>query len=71
MPRVLVTGGTGFIAGHCIKQLLEKGYDVVTTVRSDEKGVKLLSAFSSSTKDRLSYQIVKDVARRGAFDEVS
>ena len=24
--RVLVTGGSGFIAGHCILQLLEQGY---------------------------------------------
>jgi nucleoside-diphosphate-sugar epimerase len=32
--RVLVTGGSGFIAGHCILQLLEQGYPVRTTVRS-------------------------------------
>lgn len=31
---VLVTGGSGFIAGHCILQLLEQGYLVRTTVRS-------------------------------------
>lgn len=31
---VLVTGGSGFIAGHCIIQLLEAGYAVRTTVRS-------------------------------------
>ena len=34
---MLVTGGTGFIAGWCIVQLLEAGHDVVTTVRSREK----------------------------------
>ncbi len=32
--KVLVTGGTGFIAAHCILQLLEQGYDVRTSVRS-------------------------------------
>src|SRR5437879_6482327 len=32
--RVLVTGGSGFIAGHCILGLLELGYLVRTTVRS-------------------------------------
>jgi dihydroflavonol-4-reductase len=31
---VLVTGGSGFIAVHCILQLLEEGYTVRTTVRS-------------------------------------
>jgi len=32
--RVLVTGGSGFIAGHCILQLLEQGYAVRATLRS-------------------------------------
>ena len=31
---VLVTGGSGFIASHCIVQLLNAGYRVRTTVRS-------------------------------------
>ncbi|HEX8868299.1 MAG TPA: NAD-dependent epimerase/dehydratase family protein [Lentzea sp.] len=31
---VLVTGGTGFVAGWTIEQLLREGYDVRTTVRS-------------------------------------
>ncbi|WP_380161359.1 NAD-dependent epimerase/dehydratase family protein [Kineococcus sp. R86509] len=35
MPtRVLVTGGSGFIAGHCILQLLAEGHEVRTTIRS-------------------------------------
>jgi nucleoside-diphosphate-sugar epimerase len=32
--RVLVTGGSGFIAGHCILQLLERDHQVCTTIRS-------------------------------------
>jgi nucleoside-diphosphate-sugar epimerase len=32
--RVLVTGGSGFIAGHCILQLLEQGHLVRATIRS-------------------------------------
>jgi dihydroflavonol-4-reductase len=32
--RVLVTGATGFIAQHCIVQLLEAGYDVRGTART-------------------------------------
>jgi dihydroflavonol-4-reductase len=30
---VLVTGGTGFLGGWCVAQLLQHGYDVRTTVR--------------------------------------
>lgn len=32
--HVLVTGGSGFIAGHCILQLLEQGHSVRATLRS-------------------------------------
>ncbi|MGY0499690.1 NAD-dependent epimerase/dehydratase family protein [Nocardia sp. FBN12] len=31
--RVLVTGATGFVAGHCIAELLDHGYAVRATVR--------------------------------------
>jgi nucleoside-diphosphate-sugar epimerase len=34
MSKVLVTGGSGFIASHCIVQLLAAGHQVRTTVRS-------------------------------------
>jgi len=33
--RVCVTGGTGFIGSWIIKRLLEGGYTVNTTIRSD------------------------------------
>ncbi|WP_191297488.1 SDR family oxidoreductase [Lentzea cavernae] len=37
MPNVLVTGGSGFIAGHVVLQLLAEGHRVRTTVRSLDK----------------------------------
>lgn len=42
MSTVLVTGGTGFIAGHCLLQLLAQGHTVRTTVRNPgrEKDVR-------------------------------
>jgi nucleoside-diphosphate-sugar epimerase len=33
MPKVLVTGGSGFVAPHLIKLLIQKGYDVHCLVR--------------------------------------
>jgi dihydroflavonol-4-reductase len=32
--RVLVTGATGYVAGFCVRELLEHGYDVRATVRN-------------------------------------
>ncbi len=39
---VLVTGGTGFVAVHCILQLLQAGYRVRTTVRTLERKKEVL-----------------------------
>ena len=63
--KVLVTGGSGFIAAHVVESLLKKGHSVVTTVRSDEKGQKILEAHPSLGKDALSYVIVADMSRPG------
>jgi len=40
---VLVTGGSGFVASHCIVQLLQKGYQVKTTVRSLSKKQEIIA----------------------------
>ena len=40
--RVLVTGATGFIAQHCIVQLLDAGYSVNATLRSLSKSDQVL-----------------------------
>ncbi|MCL1632968.1 aldehyde reductase [Sporolactobacillus sp. CPB3-1] len=42
---VLVTGGTGFVAGWAIHELLKQGYVVRTTVRSEEKKENLQNDF--------------------------
>jgi nucleoside-diphosphate-sugar epimerase len=44
---VLVTGGTGFIAGWCIVELLQRGYAVRTTVRSLSKESSLRASIAS------------------------
>ena len=37
MKKVFVSGGSGYIAMYCIKILLEKGYNVVTSVREESQ----------------------------------
>lgn len=62
-------GGTGFIALHVLDLLLEEGYSVVTSVRSEEKAAVIKKAFPNVPKDKLDFAIVKDIAVEGAFDE--
>ncbi|KAB5576336.1 hypothetical protein GE09DRAFT_1024462 [Coniochaeta sp. 2T2.1] len=70
MTRVLLTGGSGFIASHVLKILLERGYSVVATVRSQDKTNILKQAYPDLGPGRLNFAIVKDMAVEGAFDEV-
>jgi dihydroflavonol-4-reductase len=46
---VLVTGGSGFLAGWCIVGLLERGYRVRTTVRSPSREPEVRAAVGSRT----------------------
>lgn len=66
--RVLLTGGSGFIAAHCVDILLQNKHSVVFTVRSDAKGEKILSNHPNVDKSQLSYVIVEDIAKEDAFD---
>ncbi|KAB5586158.1 hypothetical protein GE09DRAFT_1235229, partial [Coniochaeta sp. 2T2.1] len=56
-------------SAHILEQLLKKGHDVVTTVRSEEKASKIRDSFPEY-KDKLNVQIVPDIAKLDAFDEV-
>ena len=62
-------GGSGFIAAHVLDVLLERGHTVVTTVRSTQKGQKILDNHPKVAKDKLDFVIVEDIAKRGAFDQ--
>ncbi|ODV68299.1 hypothetical protein HYPBUDRAFT_107695 [Hyphopichia burtonii NRRL Y-1933] len=66
MTTVFVTGATGFIALHTVKQLISKGYKVIGTVRSESKGEKLVKSLGSTN---FKYVIVPDIVAEGAFDQ--
>ncbi|KAK0736288.1 hypothetical protein B0T21DRAFT_383865 [Apiosordaria backusii] len=69
--KVLLTGGTGFVASHVLDSLVTKGYPVVVTVRSEEKGQRLLQSLSSFTApNQVQYAIVSDISTKNAFDDI-
>ena len=69
LKTVLVTGGTGFIGGWCVIELLRRGYTVRTTVRSLAKE-SFARAFITSVidpGDRLSF-LAADLTRDDGWD---
>lgn len=66
--KVLVTGANGFIAIWVVKRLLEAGFTVRGTARSQEKGVHLKETFKEY-RDKFEFVVVDDITKEGAFDE--
>ncbi|EUC54216.1 NADPH-dependent methylglyoxal reductase GRE2 [Rhizoctonia solani AG-3 Rhs1AP] len=67
--KVLLTGANGYYAVYVIKELLERGYTVVGTVRSAPKGEELVKLFPSHN-GKFSYAVVPNILKAGAFDQV-
>lgn len=49
---VLVTGASGYLAQHCIVQLLEQGYRVRGTLRAMTRAAETVTAVSGALRDR-------------------
>jgi nucleoside-diphosphate-sugar epimerase len=66
---VLVTGGTGFVAGWCIAELLRRGHAVRTTVRSlsREAAARAAVASAAGSSDRLTC-FAADLTRDEGWD---
>ncbi|MFE4575649.1 SDR family oxidoreductase [Streptomyces chartreusis] len=72
--HVLVTGGSGFIAGHCILQLLEQGYRVRTTIRSLSREAAVRAVLSEAgmvNGDALSFVAADLTSDAGWADAVA
>jgi dihydroflavonol-4-reductase len=69
IETVLVTGGTGFVAGWCIVELLQRGYAVRTTVRDLSKEFAVRAAVGTAVDggDRLSF-FVADLTADAGWD---
>jgi nucleoside-diphosphate-sugar epimerase len=69
--RVLVTGGSGFIAGHCVLQLLEQGHEVRTTVRSlaKEAAVRAVLAEAGMVRGEALTFVAADLLRDEGWPE--
>ena len=70
MSLVLVTGGSGFVAQHCILQLLAAGHDVRTTVRNQTREAEVRAILRKSGADdgRL-YFAAADLTRDAGWPE--
>ena len=68
--KVLVTGGTGFIAGWLIKQLVEAGVSVHATVRDPNDNDKVGHLLELSKKGPGKVILFKaNLLETGSFDE--
>ena len=70
MSKVLVTGASGFIALHCINQLLEAGHEVRGTVRSLSRKDELESALKKQGRDVSAFELSEaDLSKEDGWDD--
>lgn len=60
--KVLVTGANGYIAIWLVQQLLDQGYAVRGTARSESKGIHLKETFQKYG-DKFEFAVVEDITK--------
>lgn len=70
--RIFLTGSSGLVGNRCLIRALEKGYNVVASVRSPEKAETVRKGISSLVGphlDNLAFVIIPDMSVVDCFDE--
>lgn len=71
MPTTLVTGATGFLAGHCVDQLLKAGHTVIGTIRNPTKAERLAEAFKNEVESgKFELETLEDVQNEAEFQVI-
>jgi dihydroflavonol-4-reductase len=60
MTKVFVTGASGFIAKHILRELMEKGYAVRASVRSDRRKDELKGLFRDASLEFATLDLTRD-----------
>ncbi|CAN6674490.1 NADPH-dependent aldehyde reductase Ari1p [Trichomonascus vanleenenianus] len=69
MSKVLLTGASGFLALHVLDILLDRGYSVVSTIRSEKK-LPTLQRVAANKKGTLLVEYVTDNNEPHGYDKV-
>lgn len=60
MTKVFLTGASGFIAKHILRELLEQGYQVRASIRSDKRKDELQGLFPDAALEFATLDLTKD-----------
>lgn len=70
MTKVLVTGISGFIAKHITRELLDQGYEVRGSIRSDKRKAEVEAIFPDASIEFVALDLTKDEGWETALDGV-
>jgi dihydroflavonol-4-reductase len=60
MTKVFLTGASGFIAKHILRELLAQGYQVRASIRSDKRKEELQGLFPDASLEFATLDLTKD-----------
>jgi nucleoside-diphosphate-sugar epimerase len=66
-PTLFITGATGFIGSHVVKNALAAGHRVRLSVRKEEQIENLKKIFSSDSS-QLDFAVIPDISKVEAFE---